>query len=266
MLYLTPALTAYLLTLTALLGLVFGSFGNAWAWRVVHGEKISRGRSHCAACGHALAARDLIPLVSFLALGGKCRYCGEKISPRYPAAEAVCALIFLSFALRFGFTLCTLELCIFGFLLLVLSLVDLESFLIPNRFLALAAVNFTVFTCILSAVPAKSLLGGLVGGLALAVPMLLLVLLADHVLGRETMGGGDIKLLFVLGLYIGPARGLLLIILACVIGLLMTLVPAFKGRDAENPRAVPFGPSLALAAWLVLLWGEPFVRWYLSLF
>lgn len=263
---LSPLATAYLLFLTALTGLVFGSFGNAWAWRIVHGEHIAKGRSHCADCGHTLAAADLVPLFSYLFLGGKCRYCGRKISPRYPIAEAVCGLVFVSFVLRFGFTLQTLEYCILGFALFVLSLVDLDTCIIPDRFLVAGAANFVVFTCVLSENIGKSLLDGLVGGLALSVPMLLLVLLADRVLGRESMGGGDIKLLFVLGLYTGPARGLLLLILACFIGLLFALVPAAHGRDAENPRAIPFGPALALAAWVVLLFGAPFIQWYLGLF
>lgn len=258
-------LTAYLLFLTAVLGLVFGSFGNAWAWRIVNGENIAKGRSHCAACGHPLSAPDLVPLLSFLFLRGRCRCCGEKISPRYPAAEALCALMFLSFALRFGFTMETLRLCILGFLLFVLSLVDLDSCIIPNRFLLLAAANFVVFAC-LGAQPGKTLLQGLIGGLALFLPVFVLVLLADRVLGSESMGGGDLKLLFVLGLYTGPARGLMLLILACAIGLIFALLPGMRGKDAENPRAFPFGPSLALAAWPVLLFGDAFLAWYLGLF
>ncbi|MDO4271202.1 MAG: prepilin peptidase [Eubacteriales bacterium] len=263
---LSPFWRAYLLFAAAVFGLVFGSFGNAWAWRTVHGESIARGRSHCASCGHALGAADLVPLFSFLLLRGRCRYCGEKISPRYPLAEALCAAVFVSFAARFGASPQTLGYCVLGFLLFVLSLVDLDSCIIPDRFLVLAAADFVVFTVLTAPDTGKALLGGLIGGLALAVPMLALVLLADRALGRESMGGGDLKLLFVLGLFTGPARGLLMLILACVIGLLFALLPGVRGRDADNPRAFPFGPSLTLAAWAVLLFGEPFIAWYLSLF
>lgn len=262
---LSAALTAYLLFLTAVLGLVFGSFGNAWAWRIVNGESVAKGRSHCATCGHPLSAADLVPLASFLFLRGRCRYCGEKISPRYPLAETLCALVFVSLALRFGFTPETLRLCILGFLLFVLSLVDLDSCVIPNRFPLLAAANFAAFA-LFGAQPGKTLLHGLIGGLSLFVPMLALVMLADRVLGRESMGGGDLKLLFVLGLYTGAARGLMLLILACCIGLVFALLPGVRGKDAENPRAFPFGPSLALAAWPVLLFGDAFLTWYLGLF
>lgn len=256
---------AYLLFLACLTGLVFGSFGNAWAWRIVHGEGIAKGRSHCADCGHTLAAADLVPLFSYLLLGGKCRYCGRKISPRYPIAEAVCGLIFVSFVLRFGFSLQTLAYCILGFSLFVLSLVDLDTCIIPDRFLVLAAVDFVVFAG-LSPAPLATLRDGLIGGLALFLPMLALVMLADRVLGRESMGGGDLKLLFVLGLFTGAAKGLMMLILACLIGLVFALAPGLRGRDADNPRAFPFGPSLALAAWAVILWGDGVLGWYLSLF
>lgn len=266
MTFLTPAVFAYLLFLTLLLGLVFGSFGNAWAWRIVHGEKISRGRSHCAECGHVLSALDLIPLFSYLFLRGRCRYCGKKISPRYPIAEAICAAIFLSFVLRYGLTLGALEYCVLGFLLFVLSLVDFDTCIIPDRFLVLGAASFVAFTVLRSGAIGHDLLMGLTGGLALAVPMLLLVLLADHIMKRETMGGGDIKLLFVLGLYTGPAAGLFMIIIACAVGLVFALLPAARGKDAENPRAIPFGPSLAIAAWITLLFSEPFLAWYFGLF
>ena len=101
MLHLSPAITAYILVITALLGLVMGSFCNAWAWRLAHGESIARGRSHCAVCGHTLAARDLVPLLSWLTLRGKCRYCGEPISPRYPAVELVSGLHYVSILLRY---------------------------------------------------------------------------------------------------------------------------------------------------------------------
>ena len=118
MLYLTPALTVYILTVTALLGLVFGSFCNAWAWRIAHGESIVHGRSHCAVCGHPLSARDLVPLLSWLFLRGKCRYCGAPISVRYPAVELISALYYLSIVLRFGLSADALRLLILGSLLL----------------------------------------------------------------------------------------------------------------------------------------------------
>jgi Type II secretory pathway, prepilin signal peptidase PulO and related peptidases len=104
MLHLSAALTAYILALTALLGLVAGSFLNCLAWRLSHGESVLKGRSHCARCGHTLGAGDLIPVVSYLMLKGRCRWCGEKISPRYPLTELSSMLIFLGIVLRYDVT------------------------------------------------------------------------------------------------------------------------------------------------------------------
>lgn len=254
----SPALAAYLLFLAALLGLVMGSFCNAWAWRMVHHESIARGRSHCAHCGHTLSALDLVPLLSWLFLRGRCRYCGAAISRRYPAAEAVSAAFFVSVLLRWGFSWETLRFLALGCLLLVLSLVDLDTRELPDGLQLAAAL------CALLRFPAEGPLGlwkALQGALAVSVPLLLIVLLADRVMGRETMGGGDIKLFAVLGLHFGPALTLLLLILACFAGLL----PALTGRRGKE-EPFPFGPSIALAAWMVLLFGEGVLNWYLSLF
>lgn len=264
MLLFSPALTAYLLFLAALLGLVFGSFCNAWAWRLAHRESIAKGRSHCALCGHPLSPRDLVPLVSYALLRGRCRYCGGPISRRYPAVEAVSAAFFVSVVLRYDVSLSALRLLGLGCALLALSLVDWDTREIPDRLLALGAA-FALLR--LPAEGPAGLKSALAGALAVAVPLLIFVLLCDKVTGRETMGGGDIKLVAVLGLHFGPALTLLLLILACLAGLLLALPLRRRTADgAADPSAIPFGPALSLAAWAVLLFGGPLLEWYLSLF
>ena len=254
MLNISPFLTAYILSVTFLLGLVMGSFCNAWAWRLVHGESIVRGRSHCAVCGHPLSARDLIPLLSWLFLRGKCRYCGAPISRRYPAAELVSALYYVSVVLRFGLTVDALRFLILGSLLLTASLVDLDIMELPDGLLLAAAL------AALLRLP-DGWKSALLGALAVSVPLLLLVLLADRLLGRETMGGGDIKLVAVLGLHFGPLQTLFLLMLACILGLALGTAMK-KAKDVP----FPFGPALSLAAWGTALCGAPVVSWYLSLF
>ena len=252
--YLSPLLIAYLLFLAALLGLVFGSFCNAWAWRIVHGESIVHGRSHCAVCGHPLSARDLVPLLSWLFLRGKCRYCGAPISVRYPAVELISALYYLSIVLRFGLSVDALRLLILGSLLLTASLVDLDTMELPDGLLLAAAL------AALLRLP-DGWKSALLGAAAISIPLLLLVLLADKLLGRETMGGGDIKLVAVLGLHFGSLQTLFLLILACVLGLCLGAAMK-KAKDAP----FPFGPALALAGWFTALFGTSLVSWYLSLF
>lgn len=201
MLYADPFLTVYCCLLAALLGACMGSFLNCAAWRIVHGESVLRGRSHCDACGHVLAVRDLIPVVSYLAAHGRCRYCGAKLSRRHVLAEAVSALVFVTL-LHYDISLQALEgWCVAG-ILLVCSFADLEGYIIPDRFIAVGVVLF-IITLFFAPQPLRRALDGAIGGLAVAGCVLLLVLGMEKLLGREAMGGGDIKLLFLTGLFFG---------------------------------------------------------------
>lgn len=202
MLYADPFLTVYCCLLAALLGACMGSFLNCAAWRIVHGESVLRGRSHCDACGHVLAVRDLIPVVSYLAAHGRCRYCGAKLSRRHVLAEAVSALVFVTLLLHYDISLQALEgWCVAG-ILLACSFADLEGYIIPDRFIAVGVVLF-ITTLFFDPQPLRRALDGAIGGLAVAGGVLLLVLGMEKLLGREAMGGGDIKLLFLTGLFLG---------------------------------------------------------------
>lgn len=234
-------------------GLIFGSFCNAWGWRIAHGESIAKGRSHCAVCNHELGARDLVPVFSWLFLKGRCRYCGEKISVRYPAVELICGLYYLSIFLKYGMSLDCLRLLILGSLLLVASLVDYDTMELPDGLLIAAAA-----AALLRLPDWKSIL---IGAFAVSVPLLLIVLAMDRILKRETMGGGDIKLMAVLGMHFGAGKTLLLIVAACLIGIAVALI-AKKGKGKE----FPFGPVLSLASWFTALFGSDIINYYLSLF
>ncbi len=259
-------------------GTVFGSFLNCMAWRIAHHESVLKGRSHCAVCGHTLGAADLVPILSYVFLGGKCRYCKEKISPRYMITELVCGCGFVVSFLRFGLTFRTLQLIVLFCILLTLSLVDFEIYEIPDRFIAAGIVwwaasswmtdrrlnlmGMTVSTLetgekLTLAGWGTNLLAGLIGAFAIGGGMLLLSLLFDHLLGKESMGGGDIKLYFMTSLYLGLLQGLFSLILSCIIGL---VIAAVLGK-----KRVPFGPAISLACFISLMAGEYFVNWYLAL-
>lgn len=246
----------YLPFMSFLFGTVFGSFCNAWAWRIVHNEKISKGRSHCPKCGHVLGVPDLIPLFSWLFLKGKCRYCKEPISPRYILAEAVLGLYFLSVYLVYGLSWTCLRLLILGGLLLICSLTDLETMEIPDAMLIAAAA-----AALLRLTEQGGWKSALIGCFAVSVPLLLLVLLMDRLLKKETMGGGDIKLMAVLGLHFGAAKTLFILIAACVLGIVLAVIQK-KKPDVR----FPFGPILAIAGWITALVGEPVMNWYFGLF
>jgi len=252
----------YFSVVAGLLGAVLGSFLNCAAWRIAHEEPFWKGRSHCPACGHTLGAADLVPVFSWLFLRGRCRYCGEKISPRYPVTELLFALITLCCLWRFDLTVEALRNWILFCCLYCLSLVDLEVYLIPNGALILGAAAW------LAALPFMGYSWLEIGGYLLAAVvfgggMLLISLVLDKVLGRESLGGGDVKLFALVGLYLGLAGTLFALMAACVLGLIFAgLRRLIKGTGGQ----LPFGPAIAAAAAGMLLWGDGLIGWYLSLF
>lgn len=251
-------LLLYCCAMACVLGAVFGSFLNCAAWRIAHGESFLRGHSRCPACGHTLGIRDLVPVFSWLFQRGRCRYCGEKISIRYPLTELAFALLTLLCLLRFDLTPLCLRNWIFLCCLFCLSLVDLECYTIPDGCHVIAVGAW------LAALPflrpgwaeiGRSVLAALVFGGGI----LLLSLLMDKLLKRESLGGGDVKLFAVAGLYLGIVGTLFTVLLACVLGLLFAALRGGKGKQ------IPFGPSISAAAAFVLLFGQGAINWYLSL-
>lgn len=259
--YLTPALRAYILVLAFALGACLGSFLTCLAGRAAKGDKRPwQGRSRCDHCGRTLGALDLVPIFSWLCLGGKCRTCGGKIGLRCLWTECLCGCVFASVLWRFGLAWQTLELLLLACCLVYLALIDLDTMELPGLPMAVAAVGWLAFLPA-HPNPGDRLLWGLVGAAAIGGGVLCVSLVADKLLGRETMGGGDIKLLALLGLYLGPGGGLLLLILACFVGLFFAVA-----SGAGQGKEFPFGPSIALAAWPALLFSEAVLGWYLGLF
>ena len=265
MIFLSVELTNFILGFTFLLGLIFGSFTNCLAWRIAHNESIAHGRSHCAVCNHTLSPLDLVPLLSWLFLRGRCRYCGEKISIRYPLTELLCGLAFVGIVLRYDISIQTLEYMILTVLLLAAALVDLETGLIPDRLLIAGAVNFLFFSFFDAGGFLPAVLNGIFGSFVIFMPLFVLVLIMDRVLGRESMGGGDLKLYFTVGLYFSWKCNLFLVLLSCLLGIAFFFL--FQNiRFGEEKRAFPFGPAIAAAVYLSLLAAEPVVTWYFGLF
>ena len=261
MLGITPSITAFVLIVTSVTGACVGSFLNCLSWRIVAGESVLKGRSHCTTCNHTLEALDLLPILSYIHLRGKCRYCGEKISPRYAAVEVFTAVMFVSLALRFDVTPELAKFILLSSILLSLSLVDFDNETIPDGFIIAGIVLFLAFSPFGELSLPKTLLNGLIGGLSISLPLLLLVLLADKVLKRDTMGGGDIKLIFMIGLFFDWKLNLLLIIISCVTGILVALL---LGK-AKPGTPFPFGPAISLSAVIVMLFGSGILDWYLGL-
>ena len=279
---LMPVWAVFATALVFVLGCCMGSFMNCMAWRIVHDEDWTRGRSHCAVCNHELGALDLIPVASWFALKGRCRYCKEPISVRYTVAELILGVYFASVFVAFGISIQTLALMALGCLLLGLSLVDLDSMIIPNGYVVAAIIVWVVMvaaqyalgglasgnsgalgTMWLDAFGGSALAATVADGLAGAFGVSLLVLVVgiafSKAAGKSGVGMGDIKLFFAVGLYLGLGCAVLNMFLSCVIGLVFALV-------AGKKKQFPFGPSIAIGTWVTLLAGPLLLTAYLSLF
>lgn len=280
-----PLIIAYVLVVAGILGLVMGSFVNCWAWRYLQGESIMRGRSHCTTCGHDLAARDLVPVFSWLASKGRCRYCGAKVSARYPVTELVSAVVFVAITAAYGLTVETVELLAFASVLLFLSLTDLDDFLIPNGAIVAAIViriAYLAYAWVARMLGPLDIAYYFASAIGMGAVLLVIVLVVDRVLGRESMGGGDLKLYAVAGLYFGWQQGIFLVVVSCLIGIVVGLVRAqrdgtMRADIAKGPtgasdasasaksKPFPFGPSIAAACVVTMIVGRPFISWYLAL-
>jgi len=261
--------TAFLTFWLAVFGAVLGSFLDCAVSRWASAEdradgkehlELFRGRSRCFSCGHVLGAGDLVPVFSWLFRRGRCRYCGAPIPADCLAAELAGALGLACLGLRFGPALELGQWCLFAALLLVLSLTDAFRRIIPDGILLLLAANRFVWLPVLG----QGIRGVLEVLKALAVPaaLLALVLVLEKLSEREVMGGGDIKLLFVLALYLRWAQLLLALLAGCLLGLLWAALSGRKKRGA----AVPFGPFLSAGALIAVCFGDPVLNWYFGLF
>ena len=257
-------LTLYMLLLSAALGAVLASFFGCAVQRTCSDRSFTHGRSHCDSCGHTLGVLDLIPVLSWLCLRGRCRYCGAKIPAWGTVTEAMTAAAFAALVWCYGLTLQTLQYLVFAAILLLISLTDWQTGLIPDRFQLAGIASFVLFAALRGGW--RMVLAGVGSGLLVAVPMLVLTLIMDRVLGRESMGGGDLKLFFVAGLYLPCQQLLVFVIFACVAGIVLALATQKTTNDPDNPNAYPFGPAIALAAVVCLVFGQSVVEWYLGLF
>ncbi len=238
-----------------LLGLCVGSFCNVLIYRIPKGEEFVKTSSHCMSCGHALRWFELIPVVSWLIQGGKCRSCGTKLSVQYPLVEAANGSLWLLTGILFRGDWLTVTLyCILLSMLLVLSVIDWRTFTIPN------GINLVIFLLGVARVITDrgNYLDYLIGMAAVGGVFLLL-----HILTRgQGLGMGDVKLVAAAGLLLGLPKMILGITLGSLAGAIIHSVRMKHGAD----RRLAFGPYLAAGIGLSALFGGPLINAYLSLF
>ena len=256
----TTVWTVYLCFWLAVAGAVLGSFLWCAAGRWAAGKPPFSGRSRCDGCGRTLGAAELVPVFSYLIQRGRCRGCGEKIPPGCLWAEVAGAAGFACLGAAIGPRPQLGMWAVWGGLLLAVALADAAKRIIPDLLLAALAANRLVWLLLLGEEVKTAALSAL-GGCAVAAALLGLVLAGEKLTGQELMGGGDIKLMFALGLYFDWPRQLLTLLVGCLLG----LVWAAAGRRGRG-TAIPFGPFLALGAAATLCFGGPVVDWYWNLF
>ena len=224
-----------------IIGLVFGSFFCCVGLRLSKGEKFINDRSVCDCCGHVLAWYDLIPLVSYIMLRGRCRYCKEHVSLLNPFIEIVTGILFALSYYSFGFSLeLVLSLFIVALAMIVFSS-DLTYMIIPDEVIIFFSIVFIILEFLL-----KGISGGvlsILSGVLLFFFMLLLMKLGNSLFKKESLGGGDVKLFFVLGLVIDSFLGLITIFLASFIALPVSLYLLYKNKE----HMIPFGPFIIIA-------------------
>ena len=252
------AVEAVFLLYAGVLGLSVGSFLNVCVGRLPRGESLVRPRSRCPKCGAAIAWFDNVPVFSWVALRGRCRSCREPISWTYPALELTTAAIWVGIAVVYGPTWHALQGAILFSLLLAIALIDGQHYLIPDA-LSLGGLGAGLALSLLPGAPTPLVS---VIGAALGFGVLLVVgVLGEWAFRKPAMGGGDMKMMAMVGAFLGPAGAMLTIFIGAVVG---TVV--FGPVSLKTKKDVPFGVFLALGAVIAFLFGDSIVEGYRTMF
>jgi len=261
------------------LGLIVGSFLNViiyrlppmltYQWRQecaeLRGETFSEekppsialSRSHCPQCKQKLAAWHNIPLISFIFLHGRCAFCDKPIAFRYPLVETITGLLMAFLAYHYGWSWAFLAAAVLMCYLVVITLIDLDTFLIPDQ-LSLSLLWLGLFISLFEVfiTPQQAIIGALVGYLSLW----LLFHVFKLITGKEGMGYGDFKLLAAAGAWLGYEMLIMVLMLASVSGLIIALIQRLSNQGEAK---IPFGPYLSIGFFLALIYGDQLLSWYL---
>jgi leader peptidase (prepilin peptidase)/N-methyltransferase len=253
-------MTHYLLNIYAFVfGLCIGSFLNVCIYRLPAGKSIVRPSSACPACGAPIRWYDNLPILSYLILRAKCRGCKAPISIRYPFVELITGLAALMVFLRFGLHPATLIYFIFIAALLTITFIDIDCRIIPDVISLPGIPIGFIASFFLPYLPWTDSLFGILGGGG----SLFAIAYGYHLItGKEGMGGGDIKLLAMIGAFIGWQGVIFTIMASSAIGTVVGILLMLKARKGMK-LAIPFGPFLSIGAILYLFFGQAVIQWYL---
>ena len=238
-----------------LFGIVIGSFLNVCIFRIPNHETVVTERSHCMKCGYQLSWYDMVPVFSWLCLGGKCRKCKTPISPQYPIVEAVNGILYMVVFAVNGFSLESILYCLFVSALLVLSVIDWRTYEIP--------IGINIFILILgilhTALDYSNWLTYVVGFFSVSLFLFLLLWISK---GRA-IGGGDVKLMAVAGLLLGWKLAILAFFIGCIVG---SVIHLLRMKLSGADKVLAMGPYLSVGLFIAALWGNAMIGWYLGMF
>lgn len=253
-------LPSYLIA--GLFGALVGSFLNVCIYRLPRRESIVWPGSHCPACSQPIAWYDNIPMVSYLILAGRCRNCKTPISWRYPAVEVLNAIGYVGLLWFFGISWVTVAYGLLYSSLLIVAGTDISHKIIPN---AITFPGMVIGLLSAATILPLGLVNGLLGLLVGGGVLWLMAWISPYLFGKEGMGGGDIKLLAMIGAFLGWKPALMTIMVGSLLGSIVgiTLIGA---RVIKREEYIPFGPFLVCGALVALFFGQPILAWYQGLF
>ncbi len=232
-------------------GLFIGSFLNVCIYRIPAGISLVKPPSSCGSCGHRLNYIDMLPVINYIINKGKCKYCKSSYSMQYPLIELLNGILYLLVALKYGFSLNSILYCIIVSMLIVISMIDLKHKIIPDGLIITGVIIGIIYILLDKTIIFNRLIGlGMGLGLFLAIAVL-----------TNAMGGGDIKLMAVLGLIFGIKGVLFITLFSFVIGAVISvalLTLKMKSRKDE----IPFGPFISLSALIYIFYGTEIINWY----
>jgi len=249
------------LTIVSLVGLAIGSFLNVVIHRLPRHESLVSPGSRCPSCGYQLRAIDNVPVLSYLLLAGRCRRCRTRISVRYPIVEAATAILFVLHYLVFGWTPLLAVRLLFSAALVALFAIDLEHRLLPDV-ITLPGIVVGLLASLFLPPGLRDALIGMIGGGGV------LWLIGEayyRYAGEEGMGGGDVKMLAMIGAFLGWQLVLITLVFSSIAGAVIGLI-VIALRRGDMKYALPYGTFLAIAAVIASLYGDPIFRWYTGLY
>ena len=246
-----PTILLYIIIF--IFGIVIGSFLNVCIYRIPKKEDIVKINSHCMSCNYKLKWYDLVPIFSYICLGGRCRECKTKISIQYPLIEGLNGILYVLVVFVNGFTIESLLYCLMFSALITLSVIDFRTYEIPfgiNLFiLALGLIKL--------ATDYRNFLDYLIGFISVSGFLFLLFLLTK---GRG-IGGGDIKLMAVSGLMLGWKCNILALAIGCIVG---SIVHIIRMKVSKQDHVLALGPYLSVGIMIAALWGDFLLQWYFT--